>query len=116
MKPANRSLPTVDVLKDLDLAGGDDVEPATQLALAHDALSRPESHRHHRVAPADWQRREVVGEHGGSPPVQHQGEPAPPGGHEREKQGAGDERRWPAMQGEAPNPGDAVATAEPRGP
>src|SRR6266550_2908336 len=97
MKPANRSLASVDVLEDLDLAGGDDVEAATQLALAHDALSRPESHRHHRVAPADWQWREVVGEHGGSHPVQHQGEPAPPGGHEREEKGAGNEGRRPAV-------------------
>src|SRR5438093_1542752 len=82
VQPANRPFPAVDLLQHLDFSGGDDVEPSAQLALAHDVLAGAESHRDHRIAPADWQRRQFVREHGGSHPVQHQGEPAPPGGHE----------------------------------
>src|SRR5438874_1280271 len=82
VQPANRPFPAVDLLQHLDFSGGDDVEPSAQLALAHDVLAGAESHRDHRIAPADWQRRQLVREHGGSHPVQHQGEPAPPGGHE----------------------------------
>src|SRR5207249_4960195 len=114
MKPADRLLLAVDTVQDLDFPARDDVEASAQLALAHDALAGAESHWHYCVAPANWQRREVVGEHGGSHPVQHQGEPAPPGGHEREEKGAGGERRRPAMQGDATNLGYAVATAEQR--
>src|SRR2546430_5748497 len=84
MKPANRSLSALDVLQDFDLSSGDDVEPSTQLAFAHDALAGAESHRHYRVAPADWQRREIAREHRGPPPHAHPRTPPPPGGHRRQ--------------------------------
>src|ERR1700682_1293646 len=79
---------TVDVLEDLDFAGGDDVEAAAGVTLTDDRLAGAKPHWQHRVTAADRERREVVGQHGTPHPVEGQPEAATPGGHEGKKQPA----------------------------